>query len=225
MGMKSYEERMKDHECYKILASLVNEDTLVVGGVQATGHIWATIRPSEANLLDVNMGLEIPTALGLALALPHRKVVCIVGDGSTMFGMGNLVQIAWIPANNLTVFIMDNSCYVGFTEYPSPTLHATDLETIARGAGIANTKTVWTLEEFKQAASNALEKRELSVIVSKIRWTPYPRPMSFKDGNENKYVFVRYIERTEKIRILRPYGFPSKEYNLIGVSDKGENQS
>jgi sulfopyruvate decarboxylase subunit beta len=220
MAVKSYDERIKDYECYKTLAALVEEDTLVVGGVQMTGHIWSSVRPSEANLLDVNMGLEIPTALGLALALPHRKVVCIVGDGSAMFGMGNLVQISWVSANNLTIFIMDNSCYVGFTEYPSPTLAITDLETVARGAGIRNTKTVWTIEEFEEVARNVLNKNELSVTVSKIRWTPFPRPADFKDGNENKYVFVRYIERTEKMRILRPYGFPSKEYNMIGVADE-----
>ncbi len=220
MDVLAYEDRMKDEDCYRALASLVKEDTLVVGGVQMTGHIWGTIRPSEANLLDVNMGLEIPTALGLAMALPHRKVLCIVGDGSTMFNMGNLVQMAWTPANNLSVFIMDNSCWVGFTEYPSPTLALTDLEAVAKGSGLKNTRMVWTLDDFRQAASESLERNELSVVVSKIRWTPFPRPIWCKDGQENKYVFARYIERTEHKRILRPYGFPFGEYNIMGVAEE-----
>ena len=218
MAIRAYEEKMKDYDAYKLLASLVKDDVLVLAGVEMSGHIWDTVRPSEANLIDVNMGLIMPTALGLALALPHRKVLDIEGDGSVLLNMGNLSLIAWNPANNLTVIIMDNASYTGPPEWETATARVTDLEAVAKGAGIKNTKTVWTLEEFEKATRDALEKNELSVIVAKIRGTPVPRPQHCKDGRENKYVFVRYIERTEKKRILRPYGFPSEEFNLFGVA-------
>ena len=38
------------------------------------------------------MGLAVPTALGLALARPERRVLALTGDGEMLMGIGSL---AW----------------------------------------------------------------------------------------------------------------------------------
>ena len=40
------------------------------------------------------MGLALPTALGVALAQPARRVVCITGDGEILMGIGALGVVA-----------------------------------------------------------------------------------------------------------------------------------
>ena len=225
MERLAYEKRMRDDDCYKLLVSLVKDDVLALTGVLSPAAMWDTFRPSEANLNGVNMGLVTPTALGLALALPHRKVLAIEGDGSAILNMGNLAQIAWTPANNLVVFIMDNGCYVGPDErFSTPTATVTDLEAVAKGSGVKNSTTAWTLEEFKKAAGEALEKNELSVVVAKIRFTAsHSRPAHVRFGDEEKYILMRYLERTEKKRLLWPRGYrlSSQEWSLFGVDEKG----
>src|SRR6187401_1478875 len=36
------------------------------------------------------MGLALPTALGVALAQPSRRIVCVTGDGELLMGIGSL---------------------------------------------------------------------------------------------------------------------------------------
>src|SRR5262245_37177943 len=46
------------------------------------------------------MGLAVPTALGVALSQPGRRVVCATGDGELLMGIGSLgVAADQAPAN------------------------------------------------------------------------------------------------------------------------------
>ncbi len=57
------------------------------------------------------MGDVIGLALGLALTLPHRKVVCLDGDGSVLMELGQLVAMGQHTPDNLVVFVVDNGVY------------------------------------------------------------------------------------------------------------------
>jgi thiamine pyrophosphate-dependent acetolactate synthase large subunit-like protein len=54
------------------------------------------------------MGLAVPTALGLALAQPGRRVVAITGDGEMMMGLGSLAVVGDQAPKNLAVLVLDN---------------------------------------------------------------------------------------------------------------------
>ena len=57
------------------------KDALCVSTGWAAREWWA-VRPSEGNLKTRTLGLVSSIAAGLAIALPHRKVIALDGDGA-----------------------------------------------------------------------------------------------------------------------------------------------
>jgi thiamine pyrophosphate-dependent acetolactate synthase large subunit-like protein len=112
------------------------------------------------------MGLCLPFALGLTVAFPKRKVIAIDSDGSLMNDSSSLITVADINPANLVAFVMDNGSYARMGS--TFTTRRTDLAKMAQGAGIANTDTVATLEEFSAAAKQALENTGPTLIVAKV---------------------------------------------------------
>jgi acetolactate synthase-1/2/3 large subunit len=53
------------------------------------------------------MGFGLPAAIGAALTIPHRKVVCITGDGSLMMNIQELATLAEVGAN-ITIIVLNN---------------------------------------------------------------------------------------------------------------------
>lgn len=195
---------MKKPECIKILDKKLGQDVLVVTPTGKTYMYWeATGR--EAQISQVNLGLCTPVGLGLALALPHRKVVVLEGDGNLLFNLASLADVAAQNPRNLIDIIFDNECYQSCDSFPSVTSKGVDLEGIAKSCGIRNAATVKNLGEFEKVLDKALTGNELSVIVAKVEPGEETVPLPRQEGRENKYAFVRYIERTENIRIINPY--------------------
>jgi thiamine pyrophosphate-dependent acetolactate synthase large subunit-like protein len=146
------------------------------------------------------MGCAIGVATGLALALPHRKVIALDSDGSVLLSLFNLATLGNLRPRNLVIYVFDNGVYSGSRiSYPTATAGSTDLAAMARGAGISNAHTIHDVEEFKNKGIEALTRNELAFFVCKVEESllhrEIPRPNT--DLAENKYAFVRYLERTE----------------------------
>ena len=58
--------------------------------------------------------------------------------------------------------------------------------------------------EIEKAVDQAFKADGTSVIVVKVPVGAAPIPNPDIDGPENKYRFVRYVEQTENIRIMKP---------------------
>ncbi len=187
------------HECLQFLAPLIT-DQLVITSQSGQRIEWSHLSNRDGNLLVGMMGCAIGVGMGLALALPHRKVLVLESDGSVLLSLFNLVTLANLNPHNLEIFVFDNEVYSG-TRISSPTATAgkTDLEAMARGAGIERSVTVRDIEAFKTEARAALSGNELRFIVCKVEESllhrEIPRPTI--DLAENKYRFVRYLEQTE----------------------------
>ena len=93
------------------------------------------------------MGQAGPFALGLALSQPEKRVVLMTGDGELLMGLAVLATIANKAPSNLAILVMDNEAYVETGQQPTATAGPTDLEIIAKGAGIADTRTVTEVSE------------------------------------------------------------------------------
>ena len=192
---------MKRYDCLKAIAPRFGEE-LVVTNLGAVRHEWQALRPHPGNYHLQNLGLTSSMALGLALALPHRKVVAFDGDGSLLLNLGSLATIANQHPKNLIHVVFDNECYESSRGAPTATAGQADLAAIARGAGFANVTTANSVAEFEHGFLRALKTNDLSFVLAKVEVGAGDVPAAALDSAENKYLFVRYIEKSENLKIL-----------------------
>ncbi|NIO12080.1 MAG: thiamine pyrophosphate-binding protein [Deltaproteobacteria bacterium] len=162
---------------------------------------WHSVRPKESNLYQINMGMCTPLSMGLALALPHRRVTALESDGSVLLYLGNLATLANKRPPNLTVIVFDNECYLATGGLPTATAGGTSLAGVAKAAGIEHSFEVNTVEDFEGEVREALGRAAPSFIVAKVNQESSRRSTNI-DGKEAKYRFVRYIEKSEGIKII-----------------------
>src|SRR5688572_33017637 len=76
--------------------------------------------PLDFASADSAMGHAADLALGVALAQPARKVICLKGDGSMLMTLGTLVTISAASAPNLIVVILESRSYEIIGNQPVP---------------------------------------------------------------------------------------------------------
>jgi thiamine pyrophosphate-dependent acetolactate synthase large subunit-like protein len=86
---------------------------------------------------DSAMGHAADLALGIAMAQPRRKVICLNGDGSMLMSLGTLVTIVESGAGNLILFVVVNDVYEITGGQPVPGAGRVDFAALARAAGFA----------------------------------------------------------------------------------------
>jgi sulfopyruvate decarboxylase TPP-binding subunit len=209
---------MRRYDCFKVIAPLV-ADSLVITNLANTATEWRSVRPHEGNLYSVGMGMVTPYAIGVAMALPNRRVLALDGDGGILFDLSVLGTLGQTAPPNLCVLVLDNEGYASTGKWPSTaslTAGPVDIEAVARGSGIANACTVRSLDALVAALEAAWHGTGPSFIVAKVnREQAFVGP-TLMDSKENKYRFVRHIEQSENRIILRP---SSKEHGAPPQAD------
>ncbi|HWO40900.1 MAG TPA: thiamine pyrophosphate-dependent enzyme [Candidatus Eisenbacteria bacterium] len=194
---------MKRIECMKVLAGVTKENDLVVTNLGNTPHEWMSVRPSKANLYGMNLGECTPVALGLALALPHRRVIALDGDGNLLLNLASLADTAYHKPSNLRIIVFDNQAYESPGGMPTATAHGVDLVQIAKGCGISKSFVASTIEDFSEKMKFFAEDG-LCFLVAKVETGTIERTQyTSMDYKYNKYIFASYIEETEKKPVLR----------------------
>ncbi len=128
------------------------------------------------------MGLAIPTALGLAMAQPSRRVLAITGDGEMMMGIGSLGVVADQAPKNLGILVLDNEAFSETGRQRGLSSSRADLCAIAKGFGIADTMHVTQAGQAADLASFLFERPGPSFAVAKIAITEDPWRLPEKDG-------------------------------------------
>ncbi|MEM7405447.1 MAG: thiamine pyrophosphate-dependent enzyme [Pseudomonadota bacterium] len=119
------------------------DDLLVVSGLGSSTWDVTAAGDDPRNFCFIGaMGQAGPFALGLAMAQPDKRVLLITGDGELLMGLGVLATIANEDPMNLAIAVMDNGAYVETGGQATATAGRTDLEMVAKGAGISATRTV-----------------------------------------------------------------------------------
>src|SRR5918995_1587040 len=85
---------MKRFDCLKLLASMIQPSAIVIANVGPISREWNALRPSDANLLQVNLGLCAAVGLGISASLPHRQVILLDGDGNLLLNLASLADMA-----------------------------------------------------------------------------------------------------------------------------------
>jgi len=183
------------------LRSIYNrlEDCLVVTimGAVATELHSLGHRPNFFYLQHA-MGLASSTGLGLALCLPYQKVVVFDGDGSVLMNLGGLTTLARYKPANLVHVIFDNESLLSVGGFPTATSTGSDLEALARGAGIERTSTVRTIDDFTKGFDAALRANELSCTVAKVEAVGPKGYVTDLALLENRFQFRRHIETLQR---------------------------
>ena len=147
--------------------------------------------------LEHAMGLASSMGLGIALSQPDRKVVVIDGDGSVLMNLGGLTTLARYAPPNLTQIVFDNESLLSVGGFPTATSTGSDLAGVARAAGVADARTVTTLDEFSAGAAAAIDGDHLACVVAKVE----------EAGPASFHMDLHLLEnRFEFQRSLRPSG-------------------
>lgn len=84
---------------------------------------------------DSAMGHAADVALGIALARPERKVVCLNGDGSMLMCLGTLATATGMGASNFILFVADNGEFEITGNQPVAGAGRVDYAALAQAAG------------------------------------------------------------------------------------------
>ncbi len=128
------------------------------------------------------MGLALPTALGIALAQPTRRVVCVTGDGELLMGIGALGVVGDQSSTNLGILVLDNEKFGETGRQRGLTSGRTDITVVAKGFGIAKTMTVTEQSAVPELSKLLFETPGPVLAVAKIAITDDPWALPEKDG-------------------------------------------
>jgi sulfopyruvate decarboxylase subunit beta len=144
--------------------------------------------------LEHAMGLASSMGLGIALSLPHHKVVVLDGDGSLLMNLGTLSTMARYSPSNLLHIVFDNASLLSVGGFPTATATGTDLAGVARACAIPQVAQADTPERLKDAVAGALSDGKLATIVAKVEAVG---PKSFHMDLpllENRFQFKRALD-------------------------------
>ncbi|RZQ65334.1 benzoylformate decarboxylase [Amycolatopsis suaedae] len=159
---------------FATLAELLPSDALVVE--ETPSHRLAMqahlpITATDTGFLTIasgTLGYGLPAAVGAALGRPDRKVVAVLGDGSSMYG----IQALWTAAREhlpVTFVVLDNTQYAavrilgGEDKLPGVELGGLDFTALATGMGCA-ARRAESPEELTAALTAALADDRPTVV-------------------------------------------------------------
>jgi thiamine pyrophosphate-dependent acetolactate synthase large subunit-like protein len=167
------------------VATLLNMrgDALIVPGLGSpTWDCYAAGDSPEYLYSWGGMGLAIPTALGIALAQPRRRVLALTGDGEMLMGIGSLAVVADQAPSNLAILVLDNESFSETGRQRGLTGSRVDLCAVALGLGIRQTMLVTEQGKAKQLAQFLFEGIGPVFAVAKIAITDDPWALPVKEG-------------------------------------------
>lgn len=194
---------MKRYECFQAIAAFIKDELFVTTAGGATSE-WFSVRPGDGNLQVKTLGLCSSIGLGLAIALPRRKIFVFDGDGALWMNLGSLATIGLHQPKNLIHVCWDNREYESSGGEPTVSrAERINFADVARAAGVQSSRRVNTVKELVEAVRHALEHDGPHFIWACIEPGRAEVPPLPYDELENKYRFVRYLEKTEGIAVLR----------------------
>lgn len=150
---------------------------------------WGRVSDHELDFAsaDSAMGHTADLALGIALAQPSRRVICLNGDGSMLMTLGTLVTIVEAGAKNMVLFVLENGTYEITGNQPIPGASTVDFPGFARAAGFPRVYDLAFPRDFEAVLPNIL-KSEGPVFVGVQMERGSEGPISRSEGEEARYL-------------------------------------
>src|ERR1700704_267131 len=102
---------MQRFDVLKRVAEVTTAQDLFVTSIGATYDDWWNYKHDDNTFFTTILGSVTNTALGLAVALPHRRIIALETDGSVLMNTGAMCTIGAERPPNLTIVVLDNGIY------------------------------------------------------------------------------------------------------------------
>ena len=148
----------------------------VVVATMSTSFLWPRVStlPGLDLLHSDVMGKTSSLGLGLALALPERRVVVLDGDGSLLMNLGSLVTIAAMAPRNLVHVVFGNEAYLTSANQPIPGAGTVDFTGFATAAGYRSVHRFTEVESLARRLGEAMGQAGPVFVYLRVApaWTP-----------------------------------------------------
>jgi len=152
----------------RLLAERLTNEVVVSNLGQATLDLQRLAHRSLNCYTFGAMGQCSSIALGIALARPDVRVICLDGDGSLLMNLGSLCTIATTAPANYALAIWDNEVHQTTGGQPTATQFRSSFAGLARGAGIEKVMEVRDEGELRRAYDRILTEAGPVVVNVKI---------------------------------------------------------
>ena len=173
----------------------------VVVTTMATVRPWA--RHSDHALdfasADSAMGHAADFALGVALAQPRRKVICLNGDGSMLMTLGTMVTVVAAGARNLVLFVVRNGTYEVTGNQRVPGASAVDFAAMARAAGFPSAATFSEAGPYAAALPELIAREGPVCVVADVD-PGEEKPLGRGPGQAERYLRTSLAESVRELR-------------------------
>ncbi|MCI0419408.1 MAG: thiamine pyrophosphate-dependent enzyme [Acidobacteria bacterium] len=186
------------HQLLAPLAAL-RKDAVVVT-TMGTVRPWGQYSNSDLDFAsaDSAMGHAADLALGIALAQPRRKVICLNGDGSMLMTLGTLVTAAQSDAANFILFVVENGTYEITGNQPVPGTGFVDFAAMSRAAGFRQAFSFDDPEDYETRLPSVLECH--GPVLVAVRVEPgIERALSRNEREEARYLRTSLAESAHRL--------------------------
>src|SRR5258708_36105184 len=126
---------MQRIEAIRHMAQVVTKDDLLTTSIGQPWDDWWNHKPADNTFFTGILGSVTTTALGLAVLLPHRRIIAIESDGSVLLNTGVMCTLGKERPENLKVVVMDNGIYENIGGPTTPCYANMDLAQMDQAPG------------------------------------------------------------------------------------------
>lgn len=162
---------------------------------------WGRYSDSDLDFAsaDSAMGHAADLALGIALAQPGRKVLCLNGDGSMLMSLGTLATIVGAGVTNLVLFVVVNGTYEITGNQRTPGSGTVDFAAMAKAAGFPRVYHFENADEYRDTLAEVLGGR--GPVFASVGIEPGSEgPISRSAAEDTVYLRVSLAEWARRFR-------------------------
>lgn len=193
-------------DCYDYLTTLRRNEVVVCSGGTAGGQWHARSGNRDADF-KISMGMASMFALGVAVAIPEATVWVFDGDGSLLMNPGALLTEAELAPPNLVHFVLANRVYGATGALPFGNADSVDFAGLATACGVERVYAFDDVATFKQDIDTVLAERHYSYVVLELTAERGMEAEIPIDEIEQKYRFIRHLERAFGRAIFNEWGY------------------
>ena len=181
------------------LAELRREEIVVT--TMAAVRPWGRLSSHELDFAsaDSAMGHAVDLALGMALAQPLRKVICLNGDGSMLMSLGTLATIVESGVSNLILFVLVNGTFEITGNQRIPARGSVDWCGLARSAGFKRVVRFDDAKDYEERLSWILREKGPSFVEVQVE-PGAEGPISRSEKEKADYLKVSLAESARRLK-------------------------